>query len=55
VAENVEEVIIKTEEEIAEKVHTTVLSSQNKATVNQWYGSRPSHVVFIGIPRQYIR
>jgi len=51
----VEEVIVKTQEEMAEKTHTTALSSQNKATVNQWYGSRPSHVVFGGIPRQNIR
>jgi hypothetical protein len=35
----VEEVIIKTQEEIAEKAYTTALSSQNKATGNQWYES----------------
>jgi hypothetical protein len=50
----VEEVIVKTQEEIAEKTHTTVLSSQNNATENQWYESRPSQVVFSGILRKYI-
>jgi hypothetical protein len=51
----VEEVIVKTQEEITEKAHTTALSTQNRATGNQWYESRPFHVVFSGIPRQYIR
>jgi hypothetical protein len=31
------EVIAKTQEEIAEKAHTTALNSQKKATGNQWY------------------
>jgi len=31
----VQVVIVKTQEEIAEKAHTTVLSSQNKGTGNQ--------------------
>jgi hypothetical protein len=50
----VKEVIVKTQGEIAEKTHTTAFSSQNKATENQWYESRPSQVVFGGIPRKYI-
>jgi hypothetical protein len=51
----VEGVIVKTQEEMAEKAHTTALSGQKKATGNQWYESRTSHLVFSGIPRKYIR
>jgi hypothetical protein len=48
----VEEVIEKTQLEIAGKLHVTALSSQNKATGNEWYES--SHVVLSEIPRQYV-